>query len=220
MVSLRDTISRWLGRSEEIAQTLPVSPQGRILRRSSGLAEFSRTLAAAEGLRYLDLGPTSAQNITRLAKNASGVHNEDVLLASFNPKYQKKGEKGASILDVEGFFTENLRLESQRFDAVYCWDIPDYLPEPIVRPMVARLCEAMNPGAPLLAFFHTKDAGPEAPYFRYHLAGDDVLDLQPGPRFRLQRIFQNRHIENLFKDFSNIKFFLAKDDVREVLVIR
>jgi len=38
--------------------------------------------------------------------------------------------------------------------------------------------------------------------------------------FRLQRVFNNRNIENLFRDFASIKFFLARDNVREVLVVR
>jgi len=37
---------------------------------------------------------------------------------------------------------------------------------------------------------------------------------------RLQRVFNNRHIENLFRDFASIKFFLARDAIREVLVVR
>ncbi|HYY68309.1 MAG TPA: SAM-dependent methyltransferase, partial [Terriglobales bacterium] len=61
---------------------------------------------------------------------------------------------------------------------------------------------------------------PDAPYYRYHIAGKDILELQPGPAFRLQRVFNNRHIENLFRDFSSIKFFLAREHVREVLVLR
>ena len=36
----------------------------------------------------------------------------------------------------------------------------------------------------------------------------------------LQRVFNNRHIENLFRDFASIKFFLSRDNVREVLVVR
>jgi hypothetical protein len=41
-----------------------------------------------------------------------------------------------------------------------------------------------------------------------------------GGGFRLQRVFNNRHIETLFRDFASIKFFLARDHVREVLVVR
>jgi len=36
----------------------------------------------------------------------------------------------------------------------------------------------------------------------------------------LQRVFNNRHIETLFRDFASIKFFLARDNIREVLVVR
>ena len=81
----------------------------------------------------------------------------------------------------------------------------------------------------LLAFFHTKDAGPNAPYSRYHIAGEDALDLQPvmvrngngeASLVKLQRVFNNRHIENLFHDYSSLKFFLARDNIREVLVVR
>jgi hypothetical protein len=38
--------------------------------------------------------------------------------------------------------------------------------------------------------------------------------------FALQRVFNNRHIENLFRDFASIKFFLSRDNIREVLVVR
>jgi len=39
-------------------------------------------------------------------------------------------------------------------------------------------------------------------------------------RFKLARVFNNRHIENLFHDFKSVKFFLARDHFREVLVVR
>ena len=83
----------------------------------------------------------------------------------------------------------------------------------------------------LLAFFHTQEAGPDAPCYRYHIVGGDVLEMQhiargdgkkggAASKFRLQRVFNNRNIENLFRDFASIKFFLARDNVREVLVVR
>src|SRR5205085_6463610 len=109
---------------------------------------------------------------------------------------------------VERFLKENLKYGNQQLDAVICWDVPDYLPEDLVRPLIERLSEALKPGGVLLAFFHTKDAGPDAPFFRYHIAGTDTLELQRGPQFQLQRVFNNRHIENLFKQYSSLKFFL------------
>jgi hypothetical protein len=84
----------------------------------------------------------------------------------------------------------------------------------------------------LLVFFHTRDAGPDSVCYRYHVTDSDILQMQevkfapPGrPDYekqspRLQRVFNNRHIENLFRDFASIKFFLARDAIREVLVVR
>jgi SAM-dependent methyltransferase len=192
----------------------------RVARRSSGLAEFTKLLAGRENLTVLDLGPTSPQNIRHITELGHRVYNEDVLLSSLNPDLTIKDANGATTIDVDRFLGENLKYEGQHFDAVLCWDVPDYLNEALVKASIERISKIMKPGGVLLAFFHTKDAGPDSPYFRYHIAGPDSLDLQRGPQFRLQRIFNNRHIENLFHEFSNIKFFLARDNVREVLVVR
>lgn len=177
-------------------------------------------IAGQENLCILDLGPTSPQNIALLTGMGHRVYNEDVLLASFDPSFVSKNEDGTAAINLDNFLSENLKYTGKQFDAVLAWDIPDYLHESLVKAVVERISSVMKPGGVLLAFFHTRDAGPEAPYYRYHIAGKDSLDLQRGPQFRLQRVFNNRHIENLFRDFTSIKFFLARDNVREVLVIR
>jgi len=136
-----------------------------------------------------------------------------------------RGEDGKQTVDAARFLRESLAYQGQKFDAVLAWDVPDYLPEPLVKPVVERLCALMKPGGILLAFFHTRDAGPDAPHYRYHMVNHDMLQLQPTVRnspasFRLQRVFNNRHIENLFREFASLKFFLARDNVREVIVVR
>ena len=78
-----------------------------------------------------------------------------------------------------------------------------------------------------------REAGPDAPFYRYHVTGADVLEMHAlnakrnhqkpevaSKAFKLQRVFNNRHIENLFRDFASIKFFLSRDNIREVLVVR
>jgi hypothetical protein len=86
--------------------------------------------------------------------------------------------------------------------------------------MVERLQQLLKPKGVLLAFFHTKQAGPDYAPARYHIVSGELLDLEPRDDLRLQRVFNNRHVENLFKGFSSLKFFLARDNVREVLAIR
>jgi len=219
--------------------SFPARSGQRLSRHSSGLGELSRYWSSVEGLCILDLGATSPTNIHYFTQRAHKIYSEDLLTASTDPELVTKDEQGNMTLDSRLFLMENLVYPPAQFDVVLCWNLPDYLDESLVQPVVGRLWSALKPGGRLLAFFHTRDAGPEAPCYRYHVVGPDVLDMQPivpkrevrrgptgavhraiGSRFRLQRVFNNRHIENLFHDFASIKFFLSRDNIREVLAIR
>jgi len=205
--------------------TEPVSASGesavRIPRRSTGFSHFTQTILRPDGQRVLDLGPTSISNIQYLTGLGHKVYNDDVLNSANASQYVIPGaEEGSSTVDVERFLAEELQYEAESFDAVLLWDVCDYLPEPLVKPVVERIYRITKPRGALLAFFHTRDAGPEAPYFRYHIKNEETLELQQGPRFQLQRVFQNGHIENLFRDYNSIKFFLGKENIREVLLVR
>jgi len=217
-----------LFRNPEVDRGLAkIHPPQRLTRRSSGVGEFTRTISGREGLWILDLGPTSATNITLFTEKGHRVYTADLLTASQDPALMIPGEKGESVIDVNGFLEENLKERGPVFDGVLCWDVADYLPEALVKPVIGRLCSLIKPGGMLLAFFHTRDAGTDAPHFCYSLTGSDVLEMRSttarsgsGPGFRLQRVFNNRHIENLFHDFASLKFFLARDNFREVLATR
>lgn len=213
---------RWF-RGSAAAESKPAekpSAGQRSTRRSTGFGEFTRSLKSYKDLSVLDLGPTSSANIAFLTGFGGRVHNEDILRASRDKSYLVKAPEGRETLDPEKFFSENLDYQEKHFDAILCWDVPDFLDEALVKTMVERIYKILKPGGILLAFFHTKDAGPDSPYCRYHIVTGDTLELDPRPDFRLQRIFNNRHIENLFKGFSSLKFFLARDNIREVLVVR
>ena len=212
---------RWFrGTTDTQAKPQSKATGQRISRRSTGFTEFTRTLAGFEDLAVLDLGPTSSANISFLTNFGGRVYNEDVLRSSRDTSYFTRQDDGTMKLDPAKFFAENLNHPENRFDAVLCWDVADYLDEALVKPMVERIHKSLKPKGVLLAFFHTKDAGPDSPYCRYHIMSQEVLELEPGPDFRLQRIFNNRHVENLFKDFASLKFFLGKDNIREILVVR
>jgi hypothetical protein len=204
-------------KQEEGAKAAP-----RTSRHCIGLADFMSSLDRNddEKLRVLDLGPTSPTNIRLLTDLNTRVYNEDILRESLNESYLAKQEDGSMQLDPAHFFTENLNYPAAHFDAILFWDVADYLPEALVKPLIDRLQSVMKPKGYLLAFFHTKDAGPESLYSRHHIVKRDTLELEPVPGFKLQRIFNNRHIENLFKDFASRKFFLGRDNIREVLMVR
>lgn len=214
-------------------------PAPKLTRRSSGLGELSRLWAVETPLCVLDLGSTSPANIRFFTERSHKIYSEDLLVASTEPHLVTKDEQGNTLLDSRKFLADNLLYPAAHFDVVLCWNLPDYLDESLVRPVMGRLWSLLKPGGMLLAFFHTKDAGPDSPCYRFHILEKDMLEMQRivlkretrrGPTgavhsaiadgFRLQRVFNNRHIETLFRDFASIKFFLARDNVREVLVVR
>jgi SAM-dependent methyltransferase len=221
------------------SQTTPASGSQKLTRRSSGLGELSRTWDSETQLCILDLGSTSAANIRYFTERGHRIYSEDLLVSSTEPGLVTKDEEGKVILDSRKFLADNLVYPAAHFDVVLCWNLPDYLDESLVRPVMGRLWSVLKPQGVLLAFFHTKDAGPDSPCYRFHIVGKDTLEMQRillkrearrGPTgavhtaisdgFRLQRVFNNRHIETLFRDFASIKFFLARDNMREVLVVR
>lgn len=193
----------------------------RIARRSTGFNQFTRYILRPDGQKVLDLGATSSSNILFITGLGHKAYNEDVLKAANERRLVfAGGEEGSAAVEVERFLAEELQYEPESFDAVLMWDVCDYLPEQLVKPVVERIYRITKPQGALLAFFHTRAAGAEAPYYRYHIMNEETLELQRGPEFQLQRVFQNRHVENLFREYRSIKFFLGKENIREVLLVR
>jgi len=239
MASVTQNFMKLFRGSSSGADTATPQVSQKLTRRSSGLGELSRLWASETPLCVLDLGSTSPSNIRFFTERSHKIYSEDLLVASTDPGLVTKDEEGKVILDSRKFLADNLVYPAAHFDVVLCWNLPDYLDESLVRPVMGRLWSVLKPGGMLLAFFHTKEAGPDSPCFRFHVLDKDTLEMQRivlrrearrGPTgavhtaladgFRLQRVFNNRHIETLFRDFASIKFFLARDNVREVLVVR
>ena len=118
----------------------------RVQRRSTGFSEFIKWMAREDGLSVLDLGSTSPANITFFIGLGHRFHQEDLLrLASDKSLLVSNGDGGHTI-DIDRFLQDNLRFERQEFDAVMFWDLADYLPEPLVKPVIERLHVGMKPG--------------------------------------------------------------------------
>jgi len=230
MASVADNVRKFFRSSSHQAAGFTV-PQ-RLTRRSSGMGEISRLLNSQEALCVLDMGSTSPTNIRFFTGKGHKSYSEDLLQSSLDPALRTKDDAGNAVVDSQKFLDENLVYPNAHFDVVLCWNLPDYMEEGLVKPTIDRLWSVMKPGGFLLAFFHTRDAGPDSTCYRYHVTGSDMLEMQE-VKFaafgrpasdkqspRLQRVFNNRHIENLFRDFASIKFFLARDAIREVLVVR
>lgn len=182
-------------------------------------------LKTEANLRILDIGPTSPSNINFLTGLGHSVYMADIVHEAMKPNWLKAvpedQEAGApQQYDTEAFLEHNLGFSGRLFDVVLLWTTLDYLPEPMIAPVIDRFHSSMQPGGRILALFHTKKTGDETSFCRYHLTDSDNIEMQESAQYAVQRVYTNRNIEKLFDAYSNYKFFLAKDNVYEVIVSR
>lgn len=198
----------------------------RIPRHSSGWAAMLKHLKDEESLRVLDIGPTSPQNINFLTGMGHSVYMADVVHEALagppngswvTPPIEEGGQPG---FDVRGFFEQNLNFGGRQFDVVLLWTTLDYIPQALVDPLIDHLHTAVKPGGKILAIFHTKMTGPETSFCRYHLTDSDTIELQESEAHPVLRVYTNRNIEKLFSRYGGYRFFLAKDNLYEVIITR
>jgi hypothetical protein len=192
----------------------------RVTRHSSGWNELLKHLRSQDSLRILDIGPTSSSNINYITNLGHSIYMANVVEEASKPEWVIPGEAGEPAgFDVDRFLENNLSFSGRMFDVVILWDTADYLPETLLAPVFTRIHQVLQPGGLMLAFFHAAST-PETTFCRYHLTDSDVVEMQPAGNYPLLNIYSNRKIENMLKEFSNYRFFLAKDSLREVIITR
>jgi len=207
---------KFFGRGED--QKEKASEAGRMTRHSSGWDHALKFLQAGENLRILDFGHTSPANINFVTSLGHSIYMADLVEPARDSRWKEQTELfNEDAFDARSFLEENLRIADRHFDLVLLWDTVDYLPHPLVHALLAKLYDIMTPEAKLLAFFHIKT---EAEAYRYHMRQDAQVDMQLVGEYPLQSTYTARQIEELFARFSDTRFFLAKDNLREVLVTR
>lgn len=207
-------------KAEQDAQSTRAAGQ-RVSRHSSGWIQMRKTLEIRQGLRVLDIGPTSPANINYLTGMGHSVYMANLVEEAAQPGWMvtRDGESEPSF-DVERFMAEQMDFSGRKFDIVFFWDTADYLPPALTARVFDRMHEIMAEEGTLLALFHARTTGPDTAFQRYHLTAGDTLEMQPAGDYAVQQVFQNRAIEKLLSAFSGFRFFLAKDNLREVVVFR
>ena len=221
---LSDSLKRWLGGHQPPPgkESPPGEDSGPgVLRHSNGLGEFFLQLSQRRRLKVLDLGAASQANINFITGLGQTINHEDLYPELAAYAYRVRLPEGGTGWDAGAFLEHNLKYPPALFDAVLCWEALDLLPDPAAAPqVVARLAQITKPGAPLLMFFHTAEPGKAVPVCHSQICGLDSLRMFPRAQFRMKRPLNNRNIENLFRKFHALKFFLSRDHLREVLAVR
>ena len=210
-------------------------------RFSSGWVQMLKFLSRGEPLRVLDFGPTSAGNINYITQLGHSIYMANFVEDASRPEYliPPAAPGDQPTFDIPKFLHENLDFHGRIFDVVLLWDTLDYLPKELIQPIADRISEVMSPGGQLLAFFHAggapgsigsavtaqkrsdrgSDSG-EASFTRYHLTASDHIELQRIGGKPVLHTQTNRQVESIFHRYAGYKFFLAKDNLREVIVSR
>ena len=216
-------LRRWFDKKHDSASSSPAEGTAgpRIPRHSGGWAVLRKRLEAEPGLHIVDTGYTSPTNINYLTSLGHSVFLADLVHDACTGDWRTgEDEEGNPVWNVAGYLNHSLNFAGRTFDVVLLWTALDYLPEPLVTPVVERLRGAMNPGGQVLAFFHTKTHGEDVVRYRYHLTPGNDVEMQLTQQFPIQRAFTNRSIERLFTGWSGHRQFLAKDSVSEVIITR
>jgi hypothetical protein len=179
-------------------------------------------LQSEQNLRILDIGPTSPQNINFITGLGHSVYMADLVHESLTGPWTLPPEEdgGPPGFDVPGFFEQNLNFGGREFDVVLLWTTLDYIPQPLVQPLIDHLQKNVHPGGRILAIFHRKPTGPDTAFCRYHLTDSGTVEMQESEPHPIQRVYTNRTIEKLFVNYGSNRFFLAKDNLYEVMITR
>ncbi len=194
---------------------LPEDPSA-YARHSHGLEQFLANLASEEPLQILDLGGVTQANVVYLTGLGHKLYSEE-LLRSVD---RGAPAEGAAQREIESFLDQTLGYPEASFDGVLVWDALEFVPPVLLKPLVRRLQYVSKPGAYLLTLFHADERAELVPTYSYRIQDGQTLMLARRQMRRPSQLFNNRAVERLFQDFQSVKFFLARDHLREVIVRR
>jgi hypothetical protein len=192
------------------------------LRQSSGIQEFLESIRDQIGLTVLDLSGCCEQNVAFITGLSHRLYAESLPNAVMQC-FGAGGDEDPKISSperIQDFLSSSFNHESASVDAALLWDGLEWLSPDAQRAVVHRLHDILRPGGTAFLVFHTDSAAESVPVHHFKLHDQQSLTVLDTGRNRQHRLFTNRSIEMLFERFSSVKFFLSRDQMREVLVRR
>jgi hypothetical protein len=184
--------------------------------RSLALKELLGGLRPGSRHSVLDLGPSVAANIRLLAAMSCRVRIADLVGA-----LAAESVEGRRIEAMPALLERLLPLApDERFDAVFAWDVLDYLRPDQVSCLAERLAPALRPEAPVLVFLSTRRTIPAIP-LRYRIADRENVahegalePSRPCPRYG------QHDLRRMMPAFAVRRSFLLRTGIQEFLLAR
>jgi hypothetical protein len=183
-------------------------------RHSNGLDQFFSYIKGESGLSILDLAGANQSNVSYITNLGHRIYSEDFL------RSLRFASNGDGQPDLDTFLTQNLNHPEASFDGVLVWDVLEYLSAPMLVATIERLFRITKPGSYLLAVFQAQEKSESVPEYQFRIQDSKTLLVAGKGRHKPEQVFNNRSLEKLFHEFESLKFFLARDKLREVIVRR
>jgi Methyltransferase domain len=194
--------------------------RGEVLetRQSRGLDQFFGSFRDQTGLSILDLGGASQENINFITSLGHKFYSED-FLRIFQETFGEDIADQSNPGRIDYFLRRSLEYPDEQFDGVLAWDALEYMEPALLAATAGRLWRILKPKGYLLAIFHSAERKPVVPCCSFRIQDARTLQVsRHGDRAASQQVFNNRSVEKLFQKFESVKFFLARDSLREVIV--
>jgi len=209
----------------EFSTTNPARPsrvEQVYCRPSHALSQFFSSTSELKGFPLLDLAGGNQANISFITEMGFRLYSDDtmrVLEMAFG--------RGPDALEnqsdpdrVDRFMAATLDYPDNQFCGALLWDVLQFLAPPLLQEAVDQLYRILMPGAYMFAIFHANERRPEVSRYSYRIADDKSLVLSAKNDTRPANYFNNRAIEKLFHRYRYVKFFLTRDNLREIIVRR
>lgn len=190
-------------------------------RPSAALQQFVRSLDTEKELRLLDLGGANAANIHFMTQLGPRLYTEDffaTLEDCFGDGDYYENQRDPARVD--SFLIQTFSEQRGPFDGALVWDCLQFLRPSLLEKTIDHLHRILEPGAHLLAYFYADSRAQTIPQYHFRINDEGSLVIAQRSEMPPGQAFSNRNIERLFEDFSSTKFFLSRDNMREVLVRR
>jgi len=190
-------------------------------RPSNGLDQFFSSLRDRSSLNILDFAGASQANVTYITSMGHRLASEDFMRSiekTFGEEDPLANQSNPQLVDE--FLQDTVAFLPNGYDGALVWDGLQFLSPHVLQITVDRLFDALRPGSYLLALFHADEKARRIPFYSYRIADHRSLMLTPRGHRTQGQFFNNRALEKLFQRYSSIKFFLTRDNLREILVRR
>ena len=189
---------------------------------SKCVEQFLNSLKSQTGLNVLDLTGLCQSNVDIISGLGHRIYSDD-FLRILDDCFGPPGDFFENQSDPERldrFESQCLAYDDWMFDGALVWDSFEFLSPELLEMTVDHLFGLLKPSTYLLATFHTESRNGMAPSYTYRMEGGRGLRLKPRGERMVGKVLQNRDIERLFQRFNSVKFFLTRNNLREVIVRR